>query len=133
MCNKSLKKQFKLKNDKYRKDRGGTAKFFNVSCSACGTWLLLYQKDGPGNFLRLYLNRIFAPPHLAELQDKDIHRHQDMENLTCPKCGNLIGTPMRHIDDRLAYRLQKGSFSKEKSDGTYSPPEPSSQEKEEKE
>ena len=119
MTNEHSKQQFTLKNDKYRKERGGTAKFFNISCASCGTWVLLYQKDGPGNLLRFYLNRVFAPPHLAELQDKGFQRPQDMENLICPHCGKLIGTPMRHLDDRLAYRLQRGSFSKEKSDGTY--------------
>lgn len=116
------KQQFSLKNDRYRKERGGTAKFLNISCAACGTWMLLYQKDGPGNLLRLYLDRIFAPPHLSALQGRsDLQRPQDMENLTCPQCGQLIGTPMRHLDDRLAYRLHKGSFSKKKSDGTYPP------------
>ncbi len=114
------KQQFRLKNDRYRKERGGTARFLNIGCAACGTWVLLYQKDGPGNFLRLYLNRIFAPPRLSELQGRaDIQCPQDMENLTCPQCRQLIGTPMRHLDDRLAYRLHKGSFFKKKSDGTY--------------
>jgi len=116
------KQQFSLKNDRYRKERGGTAKFLNISCAACGAWILLYQKDGPGNLLRLYLNRIFAPPHLSELQGRpDLQRPQDMENLICPQCGQLVGTPMRHLDDRLACRLMKGSFSKKKSDGTYYP------------
>lgn len=129
---KKPSQQFTLKNDRYRKDRGGSAKFLNIYCAACNHWLLLYQKDGPGNLLRLYLNRIFAPPKLAELQSQPrVQRPQDLENLTCPQCGKLIGTPMRHLDDRVAFRLQKGSFAKKKSDGAY--PEESSPEHMQKE
>ena len=106
--------RYRLKNDRSRKDRGGDAQFLALSCASCNAKLLLYQKDGRGNLLRLYLNRIFAPSRLAELQNKGIQRPQDMKNLNCPECGNLIGTPMRHLDDRLAYRLKRGSFSKEK-------------------
>lgn len=119
MSSRYLEHKFRLKNDRYRKERGGMAKFLNVSCTFCDTWLLLYQKDGRGNLLRFYLNRIFVPSSLAELQNRDFQRFQNMGNLICHQCGNLIGTPMLHSDNRLAYRLKRGSFFKEKSDGTY--------------
>ncbi len=32
--------------------------------------------------------------------------------LHCPQCAAILGTPMRHSDGRLAFRLVPGSFSK---------------------
>ena len=115
--------QFTLKNDRYRKVRGGSAKFLDISCAACNTWILLYQKDGPGRVLRLYLNRIFAPPVLAQLQDRaDIGETKNMTNLVCSSCGVVLGSPMKYDDGRLAYNLRHGLIAKKKSDGTYTPP-----------
>lgn len=115
--------KFTLKNDRYRKVRGGTAKFMDISCANCRTWILLYQKDGIGKMLRFYLNRIFAPPALASLQNRaNINQPNDVPNLVCPSCGAVIGSPFLYDDGRLAYRLKKGTFSKKTSDGTYTPP-----------
>jgi ribosomal protein S27E len=115
-------KIFSLKQDKYRKVRGGNAKFLDIYCSNCQSHLLLYQKDGPGNLLRLYLNRIFAPEALADLQHKiDGSKISNLHNLTCESCGNSIGIPMVHNDGRVAYRLRIGSFFKRVSKGMYLP------------
>ena len=101
-----------MKKDKYLRQRGGKARMLNISCTACETFVLRYQKDGPGNLLRCYLNRIFAPPELEDLQrDPTIQKPKDMPNLACPNCHTVIGTPMRHIDDRLAFRLRKGMYA----------------------
>ncbi len=90
---------------------------FDIFCTACGAFVLNYQKDGPGQLLRCYLNRIFAPPELERLQrDSVIKEPCDMSNLACPSCKAVIGTPMRHDDGRLAFRLRKGTYSK-KSEG----------------
>jgi hypothetical protein len=106
---------FELKNDKYRKARDGVAKFLDISCANCGTWLLLYQKDGIGTVKRLYLNRIFAPASLAALQTNSaITSTKHMKKLTCTNCNAIIGTPMLYDDGRLAYLLRLGSFSKKK-------------------
>ncbi|MCL5257731.1 MAG: hypothetical protein M1505_00635, partial [Patescibacteria group bacterium] len=81
----------------------------------------LYQKDGHGRLLRMYLDRIFEPQELALLQSK-MSSKADMPNLKCPKCGALIGTPMVYeAERRLAFRLIHGSFVKKKSDGVYPP------------
>jgi hypothetical protein len=102
-----------MKQDKYRRARGGTAKMLDISCTNCGGWLLKYQKDGPGNLLRCYLNRIFAPEKLERLQnDPTIQEPKDIPNLVCNSCKTLIGTPMRYEDGRLAFRLIKGRYSK---------------------
>lgn len=102
-----------MKKDKYLRARGGSARMLDIHCARCGTWLLKYQKDGVGQLLRCYLNRIFAPPHLVALQHNPvILEPKDMPNLVCPKCSTVIGTPMRHEDGRIALRLMKGTYSK---------------------
>src|SRR5262245_16149273 len=61
-------RRLKLKNDRFRKIRGGSAVLLLLSCSRCAAKLMLYQKDGDGSLRRCYLNRIFAPPDLEALQ-----------------------------------------------------------------
>lgn len=97
--------------DKYLRKRGGTAKVVNVSCSNCGDLLFIYQKDGPGWLKRCYLNRILEPVKYSELQEsvKDVG---DVKNLVCEGCGSIVGSPMKHKDDRLAFRLMKGKFKR---------------------
>jgi ribosomal protein S27AE len=102
-----------MKKDKYLRVRGGTARILNIHCARCGAWVLKYQKDGVGQLLRCYLNRIFAPKELEALQHNPaIKEPKDMSNLACPQCSTVIGVPMRHIDGRLALRLLKGTYSK---------------------
>jgi len=101
----------KLKKDKYRAKRGGSAKLIDVICTNCGSKVLLYQKDGPGWLKRCYLNRIFWPPKYANLQkDKRIKSIERMPKLVCLKCRKVIGLPMKHKDGRLAFNLIRGSF-----------------------
>ena len=104
----------KLKNDRHRRVRGGSAELIDVVCSACSKRVILYQKDGPGQLLRCYVNRIFAPEELEQLQYDSKLDVKSMPNLVC-ECGALIGTPMRHRDNRLAFRLLRGSFQRRKS------------------
>jgi hypothetical protein len=101
-----------MKRDRYLRARGGTARMLDVHCTRCAAWVLKYQKDGVGHLLRCYLNRVFAPPELVVLQHNPaIREPKDMVNLVCPKCNTVIGTPMRHEDGRLAYRLIKGTYA----------------------
>ena len=106
----------KKKNDRYRKARGGKATMLDILCVGCGAEVLLYQKDGDGNLHRCYLNRIFGPAKYEALQHAmKIIEPKDMPNLICEKCSAVIGSPMRHLDGRLAFRLRHGFFSKRKS------------------
>jgi len=106
----------KMKRDKFRNARGGKAVMIDIYCSKCNTKVLWYQKDGTGSLKRCYLNRIFAPPELERLQrDPSIQEPKDLPNLVCPSCQNVLGTPMRYSDGRLAYRLRLGSFYKKRS------------------
>ncbi len=113
--------QHSLKKDKYVSTRGGNSHFLDLFCSKCNQHFALYQKDGRGRLLRMYLDRIFAPQELVLLQSK-MSNKADMPNLKCPKCSALIGTPMVYeAERRLAFRLIHGSFVKKKSDGVYPP------------
>lgn len=112
----------KFKKDRYSRTRGGRSNFFNIFCSACNTHVVLYQKDGPGALLRMYIDRIVAPLTLAALQDS-VREKKDLENLHCVHCNALIATPMVYEpENRLAFRMVPGSFSKKVSDGMYPPP-----------
>ncbi len=102
-----------MKKDKYFRARGSTTRLLDIHCAGCNTFVLQYQKDGVGNLLRCYLNRIIVPPKLADLQVAPlINEPRDMPNLVCPHCKSIIGTPMRYDDGRLAFRLVKGAYSK---------------------
>lgn len=96
-------KQIKLRNDNFRHARGGNTKLYNLYCSKCRTFVLKYQKDGIGDLLRLYFDRITGISNFTD-------------NLNCPKCNCLVGAKMIYKpESRLAYRLQRGSISKKKS------------------
>ena len=79
-----------LKNDKYRKTRGGYSRLLSISCEKCGSNICIYQKDGPGNLRRLYFNRIFFPEKLTQFEYKPLNA---VPALRCPKCNEEIGTP----------------------------------------
>ena len=114
--------QHSFKKDKYVNASGGNSHFLDIYCSKCNQHIALYQKDGRGRLIRMYLDRIFEPQKFLLLQSK-ISSKTKMPNLKCPKCNALIGTPMIYkAEKRLAFRLIRGSFVKKKSDGTYPPP-----------
>jgi len=111
----------KFKKDRYSRDRGGNSQFLDLYCSNCNQHILLYQKDGPGSLMRLYLDRIFEPQELSALQT-NCKTKSTVPNLTCPSCQQLIATPMVYErENRLAFNLLRGKFSKKKSDGVYPP------------
>lgn len=111
--------QYTLKKDRYARSRGGNSHFLNLYCSKCNCHLALYQKDGHGSLLRLYLDRIFAPKDLYELQFQG-NSKGDLPSFKCSNCQTLIGVPMIYEpENRLAFRLIQGSFAKKKGDGKY--------------
>jgi hypothetical protein len=99
----------KMKNDKYRKARGGKAFMIHLVCK-CDQKVLYYQKDSDGRLKRCYLNRIFAPENLEVLQRKYAST-DSMENLICNHCGETLGIPIVHHDGRIAFRLRKGFYT----------------------
>ncbi len=96
---------YHLKQDHYRRIRGGTAKLLSVHCKACGAEVLVYQQDGIDKLRRFYLNRIFDPQKYEELQHRpDVVRVKDVPNLVCPDCGKELGKPHKHKDGRLSLK-----------------------------
>lgn len=109
-----------FKKDRYRQMRGGYSRFLNVYCSNCKNHILLYQKDGPGILKRLYMDRIFAPDNLTNLQN--IGNIELINNLICENCKNLIGFPIIYEkENRMSFHLKQGSFIKKISKGEYPP------------
>lgn len=103
-------KQSRFKSDQYRKVRGSYARFLNVLCEHCGAKVLVYQKDGPGELRRLYVDRIFAPDKLVKLQNKPL---KQIPELICPKCRRVLGTPyLYEKEKRKAFRLFVGAVRK---------------------
>lgn len=83
-----------FKNDKYKKARGGYSRQLKISCQKCGEYICSYQKDGPGNLRRMYLDRISDPK--VSITKKDF---------SCPK-GHLLGVKIIYEKEkRLAFRL----------------------------
>jgi len=98
-----MQTKFALKNDKYRKARGGYSRFLNIFCDSCGKHLALYQKDGKGELKRMYLDRIFTPKITLSKTHKFI----------CPSCKKIIGAFYTYKKEtRPAIRLFQGSISK---------------------
>lgn len=112
-------KNFKFKSDEYRRARGGYSRFLNLYCYACGNYLLLYQKDGPGPLKRAYLDRIFAPDKLLGLENLGL---KNVPVLKCVNCHTVIGKPYIYDkENRKAYLLDKTAFIKKITKGIYPP------------
>ena len=87
-----------------------SSRHLDIYCAKCGTFIVSYRKEGSGQLIRLYLDKVLQPKSLVAL--KSSGRKTSLPVLTCSKCGNSIGHPMEHEGNRLAYRMIKGSFKK---------------------
>lgn len=86
----------KLKQDTYRRERGGWARMLEIRCRDCNNVITHYQKDGPGILKRLYVDRMSYPQKITN-------------RLVCSKCKQSLG--MLYIypkERRPAYRLFDG-------------------------
>ena len=64
---------------------------------------MTYQKDGPGNLHRIYLDRIFTPLALRALQGRPLAR---IPPLACKNCRETLGVPYLYPKERRkAFRL----------------------------
>ncbi len=101
---------FEFKNDKYKKIRGAYSRLLSLFCRVCGEKIVIYQKDGPGNLRRLYLDRILLPKKLINLQTKDLSK---IPKLICPKCKEDLGTPYIYKkENRKAFKLYQDALVK---------------------
>ena len=89
----------KLKNDSFKKSRGGYSTILEISCSSCNKKLFNYQKDGPGIIKRMYIDRIYG----------DVKG----QNLKCKNCNKLIGSlTIYQKESRPAYSIKYGTIKK---------------------
>jgi hypothetical protein len=87
------------------------SRFISIYCSQCDEFILRYRKEGSGSLIRVYLNRISEPEHFKQF--KHAREKSELPSLNCPQCSQRIGASMIHnTENRPAYRLVKGSFSK---------------------
>lgn len=104
------KTSFSFKKDKYKASRGGHSRLLTVCCRKCESVVVVYQKDGPGNLRRLYLDRIFEPSEMVGLQNENI---KNIPVLKCKKCSEVLGVPYIYIKEkRKAFRLYQDSVIK---------------------
>lgn len=89
-----------MKNDKYKKARGGWSRILDILCENCERHICYYQKDGPGILKRMYFDRIGGLEVGTDV-------------FVCPSCKDILGTKMIYKkEDRPAYRLFVGSVIK---------------------
>jgi hypothetical protein len=83
-----------FKNDRYRRARGGYSRLLEISCEKCGTPVCRYQKDGPGNLRRMYIDRMIDAAALLS-----------GKTLVC-KNGHVLGVKiMYEKENRPAFRV----------------------------
>jgi ribosomal protein S27E len=103
-------KDFTFKRDKYKSSRGGYSRMLNIHCRKCENIVAVYQKDGPGNLRRMYMDRIFKPEELTNLQNVNL---KDIPFLKCQKCGEILGTPyIYQKEERKAFRIYQDAIIK---------------------
>ena len=99
-----------IKKDKFKSARWGYSRLFDISCRSCGHHVLVYQKDGPWILLRLYLDRIFSPEPLVDLQ---FHELKDIPDLKCTNCLKTLAVPtIYEKEQRKAFRLFGDAITK---------------------
>lgn len=106
-------RSIRFKNDAYAKSRGAP-EMLAICCASCNSYIIGYQKDGPGPLIRCYLDRIHHP---AEIKDRQYLRFikKTFPKLTCPHCHEVIGSPIIYKKEtRPAYLLRPGFFIIEK-------------------
>ena len=98
-----MKERLVLQNDVYWKRRGRYARLLDVHCRKCKNHIAMYQKDGAGTLRRLYLDRIFSPSSLRQLQRK---KGKINKALQCRKCHEVLGTLSQYKqENRKIFRL----------------------------
>ncbi len=94
-------KKLVLKNDRYKRNRGGDSRLLRISCQTCDAEICTYQKDGPGSLRRMYVDRMIDPK--VSLAGK---------NLVCAN-NHLVGIAMVYAkENRPAFRLMNDSVRK---------------------
>ncbi len=94
-------KKKNIKTDKFKRVRGGDSRLLEITCQTCNALICIYQKDGPGALLRMYIDRISEPA--VPLSGK---------TLMCSN-NHIVGNKTTYIkENRPAFRLVPNSIHK---------------------
>lgn len=91
---------YNLSNDAYKTARGGYSRILDITCEHCGAHVCYYQKDGPGNLRRMYVDRMidYTPTGTT---------------LVCTSCKRELATHLIYAkENRPAYRLYVDAVNK---------------------
>ncbi len=100
----------KAKQDEYFYNRGGESVFLRIMCSSCKSQIAIYQKHGPGELKRLYLDRIHGPPELVDTYSS-VTCIKNVVSLNCLVCEMKIANPIIYEkENRLALSVFPGSI-----------------------
>ena len=101
---------FEFKRDKYKDVRGTHSRLLNLYCRICGTKIAIYQKDGSGSLMRIYMDRILYPKKLTGLESKQLDQ---IPLLQCLKCKEELGVPYIYKEEnRKSFRLYQDALIK---------------------
>jgi hypothetical protein len=90
---------------------GKNFKVYEIFCGKCNEYVLTYHKYGAGKgILRLYLHRIAAPEKWSDLNKAGFRKVNDVPNLDCPSCGEVLGVPTVSKGQKWAFRMRQGLF-----------------------
>ncbi|MEZ4933770.1 MAG: hypothetical protein R2788_16815 [Saprospiraceae bacterium] len=86
-------------------------KTYNILCGKCETHVLTYHKYGAGKgILRLYQDNIAAPEKLVNLLNGHFSKINEVPNLICPACEEVLGVPAISKGQKWVYRMRQGYF-----------------------
>jgi ribosomal protein S27E len=103
-------KNLEFKKDKYSISRRSYSRLLNIYCRKCNNLIAIYQKDGPGNLRRMYIDRILYPLDFVSLNNFKL---DEISNLECNRCNEILGTPYIFVkEQRKAFRLYQDSIIK---------------------
>ena len=72
--------------------------------------LTIIIEKGLTEILRLYLANIVEPETLANLHRSDYQRVNDVPNLACPDCEEVLGVPAVSKGQKWVFRMRQGYF-----------------------
>ena len=107
---KTHEKSFNFIFDESTSVRGDPV-MLEISCRKCSNWVMDYQKDGPGNLLRCYVDRIYHPRALREKQFT-YRNITTIESLQCSNCASVLAIPIIYrrtkpsLEIRAAYKIE---------------------------
>ena len=90
---------------------GKKYKTYNIHCGKCEASVLTYHKYGAGKgILRLYHANIVAPTNLVKKLNSHFSKINEVPNLKCPACEEVLGVPTISKGQKWVYRMRQGYF-----------------------